>query len=153
MNYTAQAFRLISLIIIAISISSCSNRSRTASSEDELQSLLSDAFLEADMSVVESLSHPDANSALKKDMITFISKWFKVRPERVTTSIIRLSEVPFDISGELNGRKLKHVSPIEGVIHLAGRSDGEHGEIKHDMYFAYSKTNEGYCLSAVDYAE
>ena len=132
-------------------VACCSDRPRMADSEEDLKSMLAEAFREGDTSLVGSLMHPSTDKELKDEMLKFIQPWFDFKPAKVTPSIIQLADVPFPLPGELNGRTLKYTTSIDGVVFLDGRSPSEHGEEKVGLYFSFTKTAEGYCLTAAAY--
>jgi hypothetical protein len=134
-----------------IGISSCGGDSRSVKSEEELKSVLSEAFQEGDIDTVSALFHSSTDSELKGEMVAFLKPWVESKPTAVTPSIIRLEDIPLDLPGNLNGRALRYTTSIDGVVFLDGRSQGELGEEKLELYMPFTRSEDGYSLAGVAY--
>ena len=144
---------LLLLVFTSMVFTSCSERPRPAKSVKELQSILTEALREGDTDTVEALSHPATSLELKDGMLKIIKPLFDFKPEKVTPTIIQLTDVPMDLPGELKGRRLRYTTRVDGVIFLDGRSTSERGETEISLYLPYTKTPEGYCLAGVEFGE
>jgi hypothetical protein len=138
---------------LTLGLSGCGRDSSTAKSEEELKSILAEAFREGDINTVSHLFHESTDPELKKDMVAFIKPWFDFKPEKVSPSIVQLEDISLDLPGELNGRPLEYTTRIDGVIFLDGRSPGEHGEDKVTLYMPYTRSADGYSLAGVAYGK
>jgi hypothetical protein len=84
-------------------------------------------------------------------MLAAFKPVFESKPTTVVPSVVKLSEVPMNLPGKLNGKNLKYTTDVTGVIFLDGQSSGEHGTNKIGLYFPFTHTSGGYTLSGVAY--
>lgn len=143
------------LFIVAwtvIGLSSCGGDSCTVRSEEELKSVLAEAFQEGDIGTISALFHSSTDSECKVEMVAFLKPWIESKPTTVTPSIVRLEDISLDLPGELNGRALKYTTSVDGVVFLDGRSQGEHGEEKVALYMPFTRSEDGYSLAGVAYS-
>jgi hypothetical protein len=137
------------LACVAFILVGCGSNTRAVKSEEELKSILAEAFSKGDIDSVGSLYDSSTDPELKKDMLAAFKPVFEIKPTTVVPSVVKLSEAPMNLPGELNGKKLKYTTDVSGVIFLDGQSTGEHGVNKIGLYFPFSHSSEGYTLAGI----
>jgi hypothetical protein len=140
------------LICCSLFFISCSKKVSNASSDEEFAKLLSNALKAGDDSIFDDLSHPDSTVEMDPETLKQLKLYFAFKPKKVSWKFIEMADVEMDLPGVYNGRKLKYLSAIDGVVRLDGKFDTEFGEGDVNLTLPFVRVGGKYFFPAIGYA-